>query len=423
MAENSLFEILGILIGFAGIMLVLSLLVTAATQSVLYWFNIRARNLEKGLKELLATAKEEGTGADLARSRKNCEAKRMAQVRAKATVDSLNKRNADPNDIAREEANLEVATIESKEAKEKLEAKETKQGSDTKDKYDPVALAKAVLESNGLMNPEKTNWLSKMILPKTSWILKDELEIILHDNKDICAGTIEKVMSWYSRMERGLSQSFGTVTRYVAIVCALIVACVFQVSAPDVLKRLSTDSRYRAEAEMTAASLLNKYEGKDLLGIEIMYENVSAKALEQLQGQHPDLEETLEEVSGIGRSKADILNELSIVLEDNPQRENLVKEYESILVDLHNKGYEQSVKMMEEAVGALALFDIVLFSGGAAFYWNIQNVLGILMTTVLISLGAPFWFNTLQNLVNLRDTLAPKKNKKAGNQASETQID
>jgi hypothetical protein len=36
------------------------------------------------------------------------------------------------------------------------------------------------------------------------------------------------------------------------------------------------------------------------------------------------------------------------------------------------------------------------------------KVPGILLTTILLSLGAPFWFNALKNLVNLRPLLAGK---------------
>ena len=107
------------------------------------------------------------------------------------------------------------------------------------------------------------------------------------------------------------------------------------------------------------------------------------------------------------------------MLEDNLQGEALVGEYESILDELYSKGYEQAMEEMKKAVDALALFNITPFSEGAAFYRDTQNLLGILMTAILISPGAPFWFNMLQNLVDLRDTLAPKKNKKSGNQPDE----
>lgn len=367
MNQNSLFEILAILIGFAGIMLVLSLLVTALTQAIAHFLSIRAKNLEAGLAELLATASEE----------------------------SKDKPQENSDDPA---------------------------GKDSKDKPE-INLAKVILESNSLMRQGKISCLPKFMAPKASWVLKEELKMLLHEqskeHKEFTTEVIEKAMRWFSRMERGLSQRFNVIMRCITFGCALLVAVVFQVSTPDVLKRLSTDPQYRAKAEMEAINLVSKYE-TDYTAL-IRYEDVSAKALEQLQDNHPDLQETLEEVSGIGNTKNDILDELSVVLEDNPRRQELVVEYESMLDKLHREGYEQAGKMIEESIGTLALFDIAAFSHGAGFYWDIQNLLGILMTTVLISLGAPFWFSTLRRLVALRDVLAPEQDKKGKGKANTNQ--
>ncbi len=41
---------------------------------------------------------------------------------------------------------------------------------------------------------------------------------------------------------------------------------------------------------------------------------------------------------------------------------------------------------------------------------SIYNWLGIIFSTILISLGAPFWFNRLRDVVSLRDKLASPKN-------------
>lgn len=55
------------------------------------------------------------------------------------------------------------------------------------------------------------------------------------------------------------------------------------------------------------------------------------------------------------------------------------------------------------------------FSDGSDFYFidkvGVQwaNVFGTLLTVVLLSFGAPFWFNVLNNIANLRDVLKPKK--------------
>ena len=56
MSQNLLFNTLGILIGFVGVMLILSLLVTALTQFVVGMLSIRARNLRFGLDRFLEQA-------------------------------------------------------------------------------------------------------------------------------------------------------------------------------------------------------------------------------------------------------------------------------------------------------------------------------------------------------------------------------
>ena len=38
-----------------------------------------------------------------------------------------------------------------------------------------------------------------------------------------------------------------------------------------------------------------------------------------------------------------------------------------------------------------------------------KNWVGLLMSTVLVSLGAPFWFSTVRNLIGLRDALSSRK--------------
>ncbi|MDT8301053.1 MAG: hypothetical protein RQ760_06170 [Sedimentisphaerales bacterium] len=434
MNNNSLFEILAILIGFAGIMLILSLLVTALTQAVAHFLSIRANNLQAGLAELLATAQEEGVGASLARAEKDCEVKHMAVVEAQATADSLEKKGkATSKDISEADGKVAKAEFAYEEANKTLEKMKA---SITPDDQKPLSesekkeiikkaktTAEDILKSNSLMEQGKIGFLPKFMAPKASWILKEELEILLWEQSlnrsELTEEVIEKTKSWFSRMEKGLSQRFNIIMRCITLGCALLVAVVFQVSAPDVLKRLSTDPEFRAKAETAAVQFADKFE-TDYSEL-IKYENTSAKALEELQKKHSDLQETIEEASGIGDTKADILKELSAILADDPRQKELVLEYESILDKFHREGYEKASEMIEESVGALALFDITPWPEGWKFYWNIQNILGVLMTAILIGLGAPFWFSTLKKLVALRDLLAPEENKKGKETKSKDQ--
>ena len=60
-----------------------------------------------------------------------------------------------------------------------------------------------------------------------------------------------------------------------------------------------------------------------------------------------------------------------------------------------------------------------------AWYAGFQgkNIVGVLMTVLLLSLGAPFWFDMLKSVVSLRDTLskATGDDEKAGGEATETE--
>jgi hypothetical protein len=323
MNQNLLLDMLGVLIGFSGIMLILSLLATALTQAIVHMLSLRAKNLQVGLAELLDSVQTAKSGEELARD---------------------------------------------------------------------------VLNSNSLIKGSR--------IGKTSWILKEEFKMLLKDHGAFSEDSIKKAMGWFSRMERGLSQRFRGRVRRITLVCALIIAAVFQVSTPDLLKRLSTDKEYRVRAAMIAEEIGGYETGYPET---IKYEDVSWLALEELQRNHPDLRETLEEVSGIGSTMDDILDEFLLVLEDHPQREAMTYEYRSTLERLHQKKYEEAIGRATEYMGKLALLDITPLSRGVGYYRDVSNVLGILATAVFVGLGAPFWFNTLRNLMSLRDSLAPDK--------------
>jgi len=76
----------------------------------------------------------------------------------------------------------------------------------------------------------------------------------------------------------------------------------------------------------------------------------------------------------------------------------------------------ESFKQQRQTVEAsMALYDFHLFQKTETSYWvsgqprrSLENLVGILLSTLLISLGAPFWFDALKNLFKLRDKLFSK---------------
>ncbi len=58
--------------------------------------------------------------------------------------------------------------------------------------------------------------------------------------------------------------------------------------------------------------------------------------------------------------------------------------------------------------GAAVSDDATKENAAASYTWLqlLQNWLGVICSAIFISLGAPFWFNSLKNVLNLRDKLA-----------------
>jgi hypothetical protein len=52
--------------------------------------------------------------------------------------------------------------------------------------------------------------------------------------------------------------------------------------------------------------------------------------------------------------------------------------------------------------------------------WSLKKVPGILLTAMLLTLGAPFWYNVLKNLLALRSSLAQKDDQQRANRQNDT---
>ena len=63
----------------------------------------------------------------------------------------------------------------------------------------------------------------------------------------------------------------------------------------------------------------------------------------------------------------------------------------------------------------LSRIDITPLRYGAAFYTDraiaLPNIIGVVMTAILLTLGAPFWYSALDTAVRWRDLFAPSKEK------------
>lgn len=238
-----------------------------------------------------------------------------------------------------------------------------------------------LLEASDLMNRADDTGLrrreipasiwSRILGPALTWIDDDGLRQVLREkaneinasvadklSADQIEKSIDRVTDQFHRLQNSLTNRFEQFMRGISLIWALIVALVFQVSTPMLLQQLSTDPALRYQLLSTASASLEQ--GRP--------NAVSGQAA-------PD-----------GNAAA-------------------AKAY----VDL-------AIADIESRMNDLSRITLTPMRYGREFYTEgtqaIANILGVLMTAIFLTLGAPFWYNALETAVKWRDLFAPKRTKK-----------
>lgn len=335
---TTLFDILGVVIGFSSVMLLLSLVVTAMVQFTQHLFNLRSQNLRRGLTSLLE----------------------------------------------------EVVTSSDDDAR---------------------GLADGILNA-GCFTPQGRSRLMTylprhLLSPSRSWIDSDELVDDLQRLGRPVAGSEQlRLVKLFKRMEGYSRNRFRMHVRFLSVIWAVLIAFYFQVNTFELLNDLTTNPDLRAQTAIAAERILHGIE--TTTGESSSFENVSGEALRRLQERHPDLAPQIEEAAGIGTDRDDIVGELDEVFADLPaQRLEIVREYEKILEGLHSDQADAALQRARDLTRELAMFNISPWKHGWSFYSRPDRWVGVLITAILLTLGAPFWFETLRNVVKLKDAMQP----------------
>jgi hypothetical protein len=351
-----LLDMLGVIIGFASVMLLLALLVTALTQGTQALLRLRARNLQRGLASILGDAK----------------------------VTSLVSNYQPESDSA-------SASVES-----------------------PNALARWVLNTpviSPILRRADPNSIWSIVRgPLVSWVESNTLRESL---ESLGVGNAEALSERFDRAQDLLSRRFTLIAKCVGLAWAVAVAIVFQVSAPALLSELSTDPELRARYVEAAPGILEYGEGA--LDRLTAAANVSGNALDQLVAAHPDIRSAVAELPRSSDIPADVSEELSHLLDDRDDREQLIDEFEELVVEQVENQRLVAQAERRQTLDKLSALSITPLRYGGEFYvrangWpRAGNILGVLATAFLISFGAPFWFNILQYAFTLKDELDPTK--------------
>ena len=361
-------DVLGVMVAFCVVMLTLSLLVTAINQIIQHVFRLRGRNLQYGVASIV-----EGVGAA-----NQQESKTLARK-------ILNQSSIDP-------------------------LKRT-------------------------LNPESNTWVGSPV----SWIEVDQFAKALEpaaaeeaDPSDgaqakLDGGSQAKLVEAFKNAERPLSRRFAVQMRYISIVSSLIIAFVFQVSTPALLQELSTDPEKREQLTSYAPMVLEYAEAE--LQRQGALRPVHQQALAEMSVRYPELATTFSQLDVNAPWWGELSQEMAMAIEFREDVGRITGEFEALALNLTQARIRDASSGARATNAHLGTINITPFRLGRDFYQHAcdsgtgycdlrwRNIVGVFMTVVLLTFGAPFWFNVLKNLMSLRDMLAPEPSPRFGRNA------
>lgn len=349
-----------ILIGFSVIMLVVSMSVTLIIQWIVHLLGMRGKELLKGLTAMLQQIEPKFLTPENA-----------AQIATKILTHPMLARSGEKlaGVVQREELIKTLMEIAAGAAAQSPQPAAPVVGSDPAPSTTPLtaeqALAKA-LDNLGIPDPARKLddiRLFSMRLeaehPELATHVREARAVIVKADSQFVA----KVNGWFDPTMDRVSQSFTNQSRYWTAGISLLLALLLQIDAFKLVNRLAIDDALRA-------SLVNA---------------APATQSNASQGSAPG--------TASGAPSNTVPATPSGATSDETKR--LEKDTQNNLTQLR----------------LLASDKLITWPDGWDNWrkgWDQSSVFGVLLSAVLLSFGAPFWFNALSDLLKLRPMLAAK---------------
>jgi hypothetical protein len=387
---------LDVLIGFTLVMLIMSMAVTMLTQLIgSAWLNLRGRALKIGLARLLAL---------LDRGLTPAEATRIADHILR------NPLIAPPRLVG---GGQSLAPIVHREEFVKLildfaAAGEADQASDDEAAHEEALRNKIrrSLEANGIADPAAVliqirNAVTE--LERTSPELSHAMRLNMAILRFAASDFLSKLNAWFDQTIDRVSDIFTARTRLVTALIAIAVAFVLQLDAIGLINRLSTDNSLRDQLVASAIARVGRTDAAR--NVTSARGTIATRAA--TGGATPAISNGA--AAADSNSAADA-NSNSVapadagevaVVDDIRQRVQAIR---AVGVDeLHDDDLINFPRSYQDWVNGWGTG-----TGSPGYGEILMRLFGILLTAALLSLGAPFWYSTLSNLVKLRSVIAQK---------------
>ena len=361
-----------ILLGVTVVMLIVSMCVTMLTQAVGHLRETAGTRLLEGLADLLQQI-------DPSLSRTIADAIATALLRHPLVSDGGRRLGTT---IHREELTTLLLNLGSGNVPASIRTHVT---------ADVQAAITRILTDHGITDPQRTlaNVRSVALhLERANPDLASHMRHSIALMQEVREDLIGKVNGWFDQTMDRVSVRFTTSAREVTVICSILVAFALQLDVVTLVNRLSVDPELRASLVTQAQAIASRGETA-----------TASDAARQATTQMDAL------ATMTGQSRQDLQDLVQIGVVTLPGREWLTN---------WGNGWLCGV--------SASLFTTTAPTAADPCRPKV-NLIGVVLSALMLSLGAPFWYSVLKNLVKLRSTIAGKDdNERLARQTSTASI-
>lgn len=371
-------EYFNIVFAFVIVMLIFSLVITILVQIVVAASGLRGRNLIWGVTKVLERSPTlQAYAGEIARTALRHPA--ITPTGKTATVIGSNELLAVLNDLV-EPSNSSLKN-EAKEALNKV--------------------LKSAVSQDSQYQAEKLASEFKGLFPNEATKMDEALKLLQQKTSRLFSG----FDAWFDTIMSRSTDRFIARTRVWTVVFAVLLAFGLQSDSFDLLKNLSTDSELRA-------GLIQKADQTFVSAQEVLLAKpVAVEALEMIRPEFAELADKPIPSSLVTRGQGE-----AWLVEEFSKKPNLAKirtAYKKKFDELTPKRLEKLGNQVAGLKDDLEASRLIVIPENRQDYverWtSIRGHLpGLVLSIILLSLGAPFWFNALRSLASLSPILAGK---------------
>ncbi len=237
-------------------------------------------------------------------------------------------------------------------------------------------------------------------LPKEAELLKNAVEQA--KQKTLEAGA--KLRFWFDTVMARTTERFTVYTRWFTVVAALLLAFGARIDSIDMVKQLSDQHDVRDRLVQMADPLLKQ--APAMLGpapaSPTRNDAPLPATLEAVKARHPEIPANF--VPPDSTERVEWENALVAVLPPETGEGVLA----GFRTELAKREIQQLSSQLKTLKGDLDRSGLRIIPANPYEKGYFRHFPGMLLTALLLSLGAPFWFNALRQLSNLRPIIAGK---------------